>query len=65
MNVKVIYDQIGSPTSAKDLAQNNISNFRTHNLTKYGIYNYCNEGETSWFEFAKAIFMINELKTRV
>lgn len=63
-NIKVVYDQVGSPTSAKDLARAILA-ILDSGLTKYGIYNYCNEGETSWFEFAKAIFTINELKTRV
>lgn len=62
--VKVICDQTGSPTSAKDLAKT-ILTILDKGLTKFGIYNYCNEGETTWFEFAKAIFMINGLKTQV
>lgn len=52
--INVVNDQIGSPTYAADLAQAMI------NIVKYsnwipGIYNYSNEGEISWYEFALSI----------
>lgn len=62
--LSVVADQIGSPTYATDLAVTllKILGSHTHN---YGIYNYSNEGEVSWYGFAKAIFQINGLKIKV
>ena len=55
-SVVVINDQIGTPTSAKDLAcaiLNILPNIVCKNV---GIYHYSNEGAISWFDFAKEIF---------
>jgi dTDP-4-dehydrorhamnose reductase len=56
----VVYDQIGTPTYARDLARaiiQIISSTRTSSLAdKYGIYHYSNEGVASWYDFARAIF---------
>lgn len=52
--VKVINDQIGSPTYAKDLAIAILKIADTTNWTG-GIYNYSNEGKISWYDFAVAI----------
>jgi dTDP-4-dehydrorhamnose reductase len=51
---KVVDDQVGSPTSAKDLAVGIISIIR--NQPAPGIYNFSNEGSCSWFELARAIY---------
>lgn len=50
--VKVVNDQIGSPTYTKDLV-----NFVSVLIEseKYGIYHASNTGRCTWFEFAKAI----------
>ncbi|WP_158975128.1 dTDP-4-dehydrorhamnose reductase [Cellulophaga sp. L1A9] len=53
--LSVVDDQIGSPTYAADLASF-ILHIVTNNSTNYGIYNYSNEGEISWYDFAKEIF---------
>lgn len=53
-SLNVVNDQIGSPTYAADLAQA-IMTILTHNTWQAGIYNFSNEGEISWFEFALAI----------
>jgi dTDP-4-dehydrorhamnose reductase len=53
-SLNVVNDQIGSPTYAADLAQA-IMVIITHNHWKAGIYNFSNEGEISWYEFALAI----------
>lgn len=52
--IGVINDQIGSPTNAVDLADT-IAKILTHENLVYGIYNYSNEGECSWFDFASKI----------
>ncbi|SHG59503.1 dTDP-4-dehydrorhamnose reductase [Flavobacterium johnsoniae] len=52
--IYVVNDQIGSPTYAADLAQVMIDILRFSNWFP-GIYNYSNEGEISWYEFALSI----------
>lgn len=56
--LSVVGDQIGSPTYAKDLAEVILRLIKSRN-NSYGIYNYSNEGEVSWYDFAKEIFRLN------
>ncbi|AFC27522.1 dTDP-4-dehydrorhamnose reductase [Paenibacillus mucilaginosus 3016] len=51
--LKVVHDQIGSPTFTEDLAGFLLALVNTE---KYGIYHASNSGICSWYEFAKAIF---------
>lgn len=54
--LKVVFDQVGTPTYAYDLAQtifNIIENRKFEGNT--GIYHYSNEGVCSWFDFTKMI----------
>ena len=51
---RVVNDQVGSPTSARDLAQGIISIVKVQ--PDPGIYNFSNEGSCSWFELAQAIY---------
>lgn len=53
-SINVVNDQIGSPTYAADLAVAMIVVIESDNWIP-GIYNYSNEGEISWYEFAVAI----------
>lgn len=53
-SINVVEDQIGSPTYAKDLAQAILDIISKNNWIS-GIYNFSNEGEISWFDFAVAI----------
>lgn len=53
-SLNVVNDQIGSPTYAADLAQA-IMTILTQDTWQAGIYNFSNEGEISWYEFALAI----------
>jgi dTDP-4-dehydrorhamnose reductase len=62
--LNIIADQVGTPTYAIDLA-NAIFDVITSSSTAYGIYHYSNEGVTSWFDFAKAIFDISEISVKV
>ena len=60
--IKVVSDQIGKPTYAKDLAEATaklIANWQS------GIFHLTNEGETSWFEFAQKIFELKNLPVKV
>jgi dTDP-4-dehydrorhamnose reductase len=52
--INVVNDQIGSPTYAADLAQAMINIIESPEWIS-GIYNYSNEGEISWYEFAESI----------
>ena len=53
--LSVIFDQIGSPTYAKDLAHAISLIIERNMLNQQGIYHYSNEGVCSWFDFAKEI----------
>ena len=50
--LKVVFDQVGTPTYADDLAEAIATILET---PKEGIYHYSNEGVCSWYDFAKAI----------
>lgn len=56
----VIVDQVGTPTYAIDLA-GAILDIIESEKPAYGTYHYSNEGVTSWYDFAKAIFDISEI----
>ena len=51
---RVVDDQVGSPTSARDLAIGIFSILNNQPLP--GIYNYSNGGSCSWFELAQKIY---------
>ena len=54
-SLKVVFDQVGTPTYAGDLAEAICRIIETGQLDKTGIYHFSNEGVCSWFDFAKAI----------
>jgi dTDP-4-dehydrorhamnose reductase len=53
-SIKVVQDQIGSPTYAGDLAGAIMEMLETNHFIA-GVYHYSNEGETNWFSFAEEI----------
>ena len=53
--LKVVFDQVGTPTYAGDLAAVISHIIETNQLDKTGIYHFSNEGVCSWFDFAKII----------
>lgn len=57
--LKVVFDQVGTPTYALDLARAiyNIVEGRLYEGND-GIYHYSNEGVTSWYDFTKVIAMM-------
>jgi dTDP-4-dehydrorhamnose reductase len=63
-SLNVVNDQIGSPTYAADLAQAMMT-ILNHSTWQAGIYNFSNEGEISWYEFALAIQEIGGFKCKV
>lgn len=62
--LNVIADQVGTPTYAIDLA-NAIFDIIFAGKKDYGTYHYSNEGVTSWFDFATAIFAISNTVVKV
>ncbi|WP_026461616.1 dTDP-4-dehydrorhamnose reductase [Adhaeribacter aquaticus] len=62
--LKVIWDQIGTPTYAIDLAGCILQIIQSES-TAYGIYHYSNEGVASWYDFAKAIFELAHVPVKV
>ncbi|MFE4105236.1 dTDP-4-dehydrorhamnose reductase [Almyronema epifaneia] len=54
--LRVVYDQIGSPTWAYDLAQAITQLTPQLNEQTFGTYHYTNSGAISWYDFAVAIF---------
>lgn len=63
-SLNVVCDQRGTPTFARDLA-NAIMSIVNSNKFESGIYNYSNEGECSWHEFACEIFKIADIDCMV
>ena len=59
-SLNVVQDQIGSPTYAKDLAAVILEIIKNKKWVS-GIFNYSNEGEISWYQFAKEIKEIANL----
>ncbi len=57
--LKVVFDQVGTPTFAGDLADTIAHIISTNQLSKTGIYHYSNEGVCSWFDFAKLICQLS------
>ena len=64
----VIYDQVGTPTSARDLAQAILSIIQPPILNAQKtteIYHFSNEGVCSWYDFAKTIFELSDIDCNV
>ncbi|MEI6410076.1 MAG: dTDP-4-dehydrorhamnose reductase [Bacteroidota bacterium] len=70
-SLNVVFDQIGTPTYAMDLAAlvldilNRLEDetFPPHTIA--GIWHYSNEGVTSWYDFAKAALEIKQVRCKV
>lgn len=70
-SLNVVFDQIGTPTYAPDLAEavlKIIQKIEKEEITPEqlaGIWHYSNEGVTSWYDFAKAIFELKNMPCAV
>lgn len=53
--LQVVFDQVGSPTYAGDLADAILHIVEGGTREAYGTYHYSNEGVCSWYDFAKEI----------
>jgi dTDP-4-dehydrorhamnose reductase len=64
--ISVVNDQIGTPNNPVDLAEVLVkictSIFHLPSSNLFGIYNFSNEGQCSWYFFAKKIFEFNNIK---
>ena len=61
----VIFDQVGTPTYARDLAKTILDILPNIKNEAVEIYNYSNEGVLSWYDFAKEIMNLANLKCNV
>ncbi len=64
--LNIVYDQIGTPTYAHDLAKAMMDvaqKFEHKEIAPEtsGVFHYSNEGVASWFDFTKAIFEIEDI----
>ncbi|MBE6201612.1 MAG: dTDP-4-dehydrorhamnose reductase [Rikenellaceae bacterium] len=57
--LKVVFDQVGTPTYALDLAKAIAVVIEKFDGSQTGIYHYSNEGVCSWFDFTKMIAEYN------
>lgn len=62
--LNVIFDQVGSPTYAGDLAKAILELLNTEH-SGLETYHYSNEGVCSWYDFAKAIFELSDVACKV
>jgi dTDP-4-dehydrorhamnose reductase len=65
--LSVVNDQIGTPTNAVDLAEVLIKIIlspitQNPKPNTFGVYNFSNEGQCSWYDFAKEIFRLNNIQ---
>lgn len=69
--LNVVFDQIGTPTYARDLADamlqmiHKVSEGQIEAKNLAGIYHYSNLGVTSWYDFAVAIFKLDNIECKV
>ncbi|MBC8084184.1 MAG: dTDP-4-dehydrorhamnose reductase [Hymenobacter sp.] len=61
--LRVIWDQAGTPTYAIDLA-GCLLHIIGSGRQEFGLYHYSNEGVTSWYDFATAIFELSNTPVR-
>lgn len=62
--LRVIWDQTGTPCYAIDLAGCILTIIESQSQ-QYGTYHYSNEGVTSWYDFATAIFELSSTPVRI
>lgn len=63
-SINVIFDQIGTPTYAADLAEAIMSVITAGNWVS-GTYHFSNEGVCSWYDFTKTIHRIAGIQCQV
>ena len=63
--LNVIFDQIGTPTYARDLVSVILYILSLLNKENSGIYHYSNEGVTSWYDFTKSICKLQNISCKI
>jgi len=63
--LRVVCDQIGTPTWAADLARAILSLLPRSDVNEKRIYHYSNEGVCSWYDFAKEIIEMAGIDCRI
>ncbi len=67
--LNLIFDQVGTPTYAADLAESILKIIDSHQngfkQEKRCLYHYSNEGVCSWYDFAKTIFELSAVQCAV
>ncbi len=63
--LEVVFDQIGTPTYARDLAEVIVNILPAIQNEKPEIYHYSNEGVASWYDFAKEIMKLSQLDCNI
>ncbi|MGB3750266.1 MAG: dTDP-4-dehydrorhamnose reductase [Arcobacteraceae bacterium] len=58
----IIFDQVGTPTYARDLAKTILDIVPNIKNDKVALYNYSNEGVLSWYDFAKEIMKMAKIE---
>lgn len=62
--LNITTSQVGTPTNGNDLAWYILKIISDEN-TQYGIYHFSNEGEATWYDFAKAIIVFSEKTEKI
>jgi dTDP-4-dehydrorhamnose reductase len=68
--LSIVDDQVGAPTYVVDLAQAVIAIIEKYTQIEdpnflHGTYNYSNSGSTTWYDFAKKIFELTQVKIKI
>ncbi len=63
--INVVEDQLGRPTSAKDLAAIMLELVEKHEFESNVLYHFSNDGIASWYDFAQAVIDLAGLNTPV
>lgn len=64
-SLRVIYDQIGTPTYGQDLGLTILSCLSKMEASTSKIFHYSNQGVCSWYDFAKKIMEIKNIQCKV
>ncbi len=63
--LRVVYDQVGTPTYARDLAQVILEMIPQLENESPEVYHYTNEGVLSWYDFAKEIMKMAKIECQI
>lgn len=63
--LNIVFDQVGTPTYARDLAKVILNILLKIKNNKVELYHYSNEGALSWYDFAKEIINITKLNCNI